>query len=75
MYFNNIKHNLVIIFCILSSINGCNEEKSKLIIENNHTVEKKIKSNEIFFKKNNVKKKELRNEIKENNNTPKEKKK
>ena len=75
MYFNNIKHNLVIIFCILSSINGCNEEKSKLIIENNHTVEKKTKSNEISFKKNNVKKKELRNEIKENNNiTPKEKK-
>ena len=74
MYFNNIKHNLVIIFCILFSINGCNEEKSKLIIENNHTVEKKIKSNEIFFKKNNVKKKELRNEIKESNNTPKEKK-
>ena len=34
MFFNNIKHNLIIIFCILLMINGCNKENSKLIIEN-----------------------------------------
>ena len=36
MFFNNIKHNLIIILCILLMINGCNYENSKLIIENNN---------------------------------------
>jgi len=35
MFFDNIKHNLIIILCILLMINGCNDENSKLIIENN----------------------------------------
>ena len=40
MFLNNIKHNLIIIFCILLMINGCNRENSKLIIENKSTPEK-----------------------------------
>ncbi len=35
MFFYNIKHNLIIILCILLMVNGCNDENSKLIIENN----------------------------------------
>ena len=34
MFFYNTKLNLIIIFCILLIINGCNNEKNKLIIEN-----------------------------------------
>ena len=64
MFLNNIKHNLIIIFCILLMINGCNRENSKLIIENKSTPEKtkitKEKSkitNEAFINKNYSKKK------------------
>ena len=59
MFLNNIKHNLIIIFCILLMINGCNRENSKLIIENKSTPEKpKITKenskviNKVFVKKN-----------------------
>ena len=51
MFFNNIKHNLIIIFCILLMINGCNKENSKLIIENNNN--QKNKKNKIKIKKTN----------------------
>ena len=40
MFLKYIKHNLIIIFCILLMINGCNDENSKLIIENNNKAEK-----------------------------------
>ena len=43
MFLNNIKHNLIIIFCILLMINGCNRENSKLIIENKSTPKKQKK--------------------------------
>ena len=66
MFFNNIKHNLIIILCILLMINGCNDENSKLIIENNNKAEK---TNKTFFNKNNLKKEILRNRVKEQNNT------
>ena len=63
MFLNNIKHNLIIIFCILLMINGCNRENSKLIIENKSTLEKsKIKkeklkiTNKVFVNKNILKK-------------------
>ena len=39
MFFNNIKHNLIIIICILLTLNGCNNENIKLTIENNNTVD------------------------------------
>ena len=70
MFLNNIKHNLIIIFCILLMINGCNRENSKLIIENKSTPEKtkitKEKSkitNKAFINKNNLKKKVLKSTI------------
>ena len=70
MFFNNIKHNLIIILCILLMINGCNRENSKLIIENKITPEKpkiiKEKSkitNKVFVNKNNLKKKVLKSTI------------
>ena len=77
MFLNNIKHNLIIIFCILLMINGCNRENSKLIIENKSTPEKtkitKEKSkitNKVFVNKNNLKKKVLKSTIlKKNINT------
>ena len=50
MFFNNIKHNLIIIFCILLMINGCNYENSKLIIENNNKAEKTNKSGKISLR-------------------------
>ena len=66
MFFDNIKHNLIIILCILLMINGCNDENSKLIIENNYKAEK---INKTFFNKNNLKKEILGNRITEKNNT------
>ncbi len=70
MFLNNIKHNLIIIFCILLMINGCNRENGKLIIENKRTLDKpKIKkekskiTNKAFVKKNNLKKKVLKSTI------------
>ena len=80
MFLNNIKHNLIIIFCILLMINGCNRENSKLIIENKSTPEKtkitKEKSkitNEAFINKNYSKKKVLKSTIlKKNIEIPKE---
>ncbi len=66
MFFDNIKHNLIIILCILLMINGCNDENSKLIIENNYKAEK---TNKTFFNKNNLKKEILGNRITEKNNT------
>ena len=40
MYFSNFKHNLIIIFCILLMMIGCNNQKTKYIIENNNIAEK-----------------------------------
>ena len=65
MFFNNIKHNLIIILCILLMINGCNEKNSKLIIENNNKEEKIYKT---FFNKDDLKKEVLQNRITEKNN-------
>ena len=81
MFLNNIKHNLIIIFCILLMINGCNKQNSKLIIENKSTPEKskitKEKSkitNKVFINNNNLKKKVLKSTIiKKNIVIPKEK--
>ncbi len=81
MFLNNIKHNLIIIFCILLMINGCNRETSKIIIENKSTPEKqkitKEKSkitNEAFVNKNYSKRRVLKSTIlKKNIEIPKEK--
>ncbi len=58
MFFNNIKHNLIMILCILLMTNGCNDKNSKLIIENNEIEETKKtnKQNKPFFYNNNLKK-------------------
>ena len=65
MFFDNFKHNIIIILCILLMINACNDENSKLIIENNNKAEK---INKVFVKKNSLKKEVLRNKITEKNN-------
>ena len=71
MFFNNIKHNLIIILCIFLMINGCNDENSKLIIENNKIEETKKpnKQNKSFFNKNNLKREVLKSKRVETNNT------
>ena len=71
MSFYNIKHNLIMIFCILLMINGCNDENSKLIIENNKTEERKklSKQNKSFFNKKNLKKEVLKSKRVETNKT------
>ncbi len=68
MFFNNIKHNLILILCILLVINGCNNNNSKLIIENDYTVENSEKTNKLLVKKNDTKKKILKSKILEKNN-------
>ncbi len=65
MFFNNFKHNIIIILCTLLMINGCNDDNSKLIIENNNKAEKTKK---VLVNTNNLKKKVLRNKITEKNN-------
>ena len=78
MYFSNFKHNLIIIFCILLMMIGCNNQKTKYIIENNNIAEKTkvskenietLKINKQFVNKNNLKTKILKRTILENNNT------
>ena len=71
MLFNNIKHNLIIIFCILLMVNGCNDENSKLIIENNKIEETKKPNiqNKSFFNKNNLKRELLKSKRAETNYT------
>ena len=74
MFFNHIKHNLIIIFCILLLINGCNNENSKLIIENNSIAKKTKKSDKLIVNKKNLKKKLFKSTTLEINKiTPKEK--
>ena len=74
MFLHNNKHNLIIIFCILLMINGCNKENSKLIIENKSTLEEPKITNKVFVNKNNLKKKVLKSTIlKKNIVIPKEK--
>jgi len=68
MFLNNIKHNLIIIFCILLMINGCNRENSKLIIENKSTPEKSKITNKVFVNKTNLKKKVLKSTTLKKNN-------
>ena len=71
MFFNNIKHNLIIIICILLMINGCNDENIKLIIENNKIEETKKPNNQnkLFFNKNNLKREVLKSKRVKTNNT------
>ena len=67
MFSNNIKHNLIILFCILLSINACNKENSKLIIENKKIEKIEDKSNKPNINKNYPKKKVIKNTISDNN--------
>ncbi len=64
MFSNIFKHNFIIILCILLMINGCGDENSKLIIENNNKTEK---TNKPFFNKTVLKKEVLKSKIKEKN--------
>ena len=57
MFFYNTKLNLIIIFCILLIINGCNNEKNKLIIENNYNPEK---TNKLLVNENSLNKEVLK---------------
>ena len=60
MFFNNIKHSLIIISCILLMINGCKNDNTKLIIENNNKA-KQTKS--LLVNKNNLQRKILKNSV------------
>ena len=71
MFFYNIKHNLIIILCILLMVNGCNDENSKLIIENNKIEKTKRpnKQKKPFLNKDNLKKEVLNSKKAETNST------
>ena len=71
MFFYNIKHNLIIILCILLMVNGCNDENSKLIIENNkiEKTKKPNKQKKPFLNKDNLKKELLNSKKAETNST------
>ena len=71
MFFYNIKHNLIIILCILLMVNGCNDENSKLIIENNKIEKTKRpnKQKKPFLNRDNLKKEVLNSKKAEINNT------
>ena len=63
MFFINIKHNLIIFFCTLLIINGCNKQNSKLIIENKNIIQTSKQSDNILSKKNYSKNKVLKSKI------------
>ena len=71
MFFYNIKHNLIIILCILLMVNGCNDENSKLIIENNKIEKTKRpnKQKKPFLNKDNLKKEVVNSKKVETNST------
>ena len=71
MFFYNIKHNLIIILCILLMVNGCNDENSKLIIENNKIEKTKRpnKQKKLFLNKDYLKKEILNSKKTETNST------
>ncbi len=70
MFFNNIKHNLIIFFCILLMINGCKNDNTKLIIKNNNEAKQ---TKPLLVNKNNLQRKVLKNTVLKNNNIkPKE---
>ena len=56
MFFNPVKHNLIIFSCILLLINGCNKENNKLIIENKNIEIINNKPDQVVIKKNYIKK-------------------
>ena len=72
MFFYNIKHNPYYIFCILLMINGCNNENSKLIVENKNYRKIKTIIKYLFNKNPNVK--NIKKEIKRKKSQLQEKK-
>ena len=73
MFFNNNKHKLIIIFCILLMINGCNNKNTKLIIENSNTLEKTTQTTKLLINKHNLKKEIFKSSVSENNSNTKSK--
>ncbi len=63
MFFINIKHNLIIFFCTLFIINGCNKQNSKLIIENKDIIQTSKQFDKIQQKKIYSKNKVLKSKI------------
>ena len=70
MNFHYIKHNVIILLCTLLSINGCNKENKKIIVENKEIpkttkILKTVNSTEKFSKQNKTDK-VLKKELKSN---------
>ena len=63
MFFNLVKHNLIIFSCILLLINGCNKENNKLIIENKNIEIIHNEPDQLPIKKNYIKKEVKKNKI------------
>ena len=63
MFFNLVKHNLIIFSCILLLINGCNKENKKLIIENKNIEIINNKPEQLPIKKNYIKKEVQKDKI------------
>ena len=64
MFFNNIKHNLIIFFCILLMINGCKNDNTKLIIKNKNEAKQ---TKPLLVNKNNLQRKVLKKSLLKNN--------
>ena len=63
MFFINIKHNLIIFFCTLLIINGCNKQNNKLIVENKDIIQTSKQFDIIQPKKIHSKNKVLKSKI------------
>ena len=63
MYFHQIKYNVIIFFCILFLINGCNQDKKKLIVENNEIIETTKKNDQTPSNKKIITKKIIKKEL------------
>ena len=63
MYFYQIKYNVIIFFCTLFLINGCNQDKKKLIVENNEIIETTKKNDQTPSNKEIITNKILKKEL------------
>ena len=63
MYFHQVKHNVIIFFCTLFLINGCNQDKKKLIVEKNEIIETTKKNDQAPSNKKIITNKILKKEL------------
>ena len=63
MFIFNVKYNLIIYFCILLMINGCQNTTKKLIVENKPSIETPKFNNTSLENEKDLKNKIFKNKI------------